>query len=58
MLPLGFEIFFAVEPVDLRLGFERLGALTRERMGREPRSRALFVFLGRRRQTVVTEQAV
>lgn len=52
MLPVGLEIFFAVEPVDLRLGFERLGAMVRERMGREPRSRALFVFLGRRRQTV------
>lgn len=52
MIPQGVEIFVAVEPVDMRLGFERLGALVRERMKREPRSKALFVFFGRRRQTV------
>lgn len=52
MIPQGVEIFVAIEPVDMRLGFERLGALVRERMRREPRSRALFVFFGRRRQTV------
>ena len=52
MIPQGVEIFVAVEPVDMRLGFERLGAIVRERMKREPRSKALFVFFGRRRQTV------
>ena len=52
MIPQGVEIFVAVEPVDMRLGFERLGAVVRERMAREPRSRALFVFFGKRRQTV------
>lgn len=52
MIPQGVEIFVAVEPVDMRLGFERLGALVRERMLREPRSKALFVFFGKRRQTV------
>lgn len=52
MIPQGVEIFVATEPVDMRLGFERLGALVRERMKREPRSKALFVFFGRRRQTV------
>ncbi|EYE99983.1 IS66 family insertion sequence element accessory protein TnpB [Chondromyces apiculatus] len=46
------EIFVALEPVDMRFGFERLGALVRERMMREPRSRALFVFFGKRRQSV------
>ncbi len=45
-------IFVAVEPVDMRFGFERLGGLVREQMGREPRSKALFVFFGKRRQTV------
>ncbi len=49
MLPLGMEIYLAVEPVDMRLGFERLGAMVREKMSREPRSRAMFVFFGRRR---------
>jgi transposase len=38
----------ALEPVDMRLGAERLGALVRERMRAEPRSRALFVFVGKR----------
>lgn len=52
IVPVGVEIFVAAEPVDMRLGFERLGALVRERMRREPRSRALFVFVGRKRQTV------
>lgn len=52
MIPQGVEVFVAVEPVDMRLGFERLGGLVRERMAREPKSRALFVFFGKRRQTV------
>ena len=34
MIPQGVEIFVAVEPVDMRLGFERLGGLVRERMAR------------------------
>ena len=52
MIPQGVEVFVAVEPVDMRLGFERLGGLVRERMAREPRSKALFVFFGKRRETV------
>jgi transposase len=53
MLPHDVEIFVAVEPIGMRLGFERLGGLVRERMRREPRSKsALFVFFGRRRHTV------
>ena len=52
MIPQGVEIFVATEPVDMRFGFERLGGLVRERMQREPRSKALFVFFGKRRQTV------
>ncbi len=52
VVPWGVEIFVATEPVDLRMGIERLGGLVRERMGREPRSRALFVFIGRRRQSL------
>jgi transposase len=52
MIPHGVEVYVATEPVDMRYGFERLSGLVRERMGREPRSRALFVFIGRRRQTM------
>jgi transposase len=41
-------IYVALEPVDMRFGSERLGALVRERMRQEPRTRALFVFVGKR----------
>jgi transposase len=44
----GLPIYVALEPVDMRLGSERLGALVRDRMRAEPRSRALFVFVGKR----------
>jgi transposase len=44
----GLPIYVALEPVDMRLGSERLGALVREKMHAEPRSRALFVFVGKR----------
>jgi len=44
----GLPIYVALEPVDMRFGSERLGALVRERMRQEPRTRALFVFVGKR----------
>jgi transposase len=52
MIPAGVQVFVALEPVDMRYGFERLSGMIRERMGYEPRSGALFVFVGRRRQLV------
>ena len=52
MIAHGLPIFVALEPVDMRLGAERLGALVRERMRAEPRSRALFVFVGKRGTTM------
>ena len=52
MIPAGVQVFVALEPVDMRYGFERLSGMVRERMGYEPRSGALFVFMGRRRQLV------
>jgi transposase len=51
MIPAGVQVFLALEPVDMRYGFERLAGLARERMGYEARSGALFVFVGRRRET-------
>jgi transposase len=42
----------ALEPVDMRFGYERLGGLVRERMQAEPRSKALFVFVGKRGLTM------
>lgn len=52
MIPAGVQVFVALDPVDMRYGFERLSGMVRERMGYEPRSGALFVFIGRRRQLV------
>jgi len=48
----GLPIYVALEPVDMRFGAERLGALVRERMRAEPRSRALFAFVGKRGHTM------
>jgi transposase len=48
MIPHGVEVFIGVEPIDLRWGFDRLAGLVSERLGRPPRSGALFVFRGRR----------
>jgi len=44
----GLPIYIALDPVDMRLGSERLGGLVRDKMRAEPRSRALFVFVGKR----------
>jgi hypothetical protein len=44
----GLPINVALDPVDMRLGSEQLGALVREKMRMEPRSRALLVFVGKR----------
>ena len=52
MIPAGVQIFLALEPVDMRLGFDRLAGLARERIGYEARSGALFVFVGKRRQSL------
>lgn len=48
MIAHGLPIYVALDAVDMRLGAERLGALVREKMRAEPRSRALFVFVGKR----------
>ena len=52
MIAHGLPIFLALEPVDMRFGAERLGALVREKMRTEPRSRALFAFVGKRGHTM------
>ena len=48
----GLPVYVALAPVDMRFGYERLGGLVREKMQAEPRSRALFVFVGKRGQTM------
>jgi transposase len=52
VIPHGLRIYIALEPVDMRLGYERLGAIVREKMGAEPRTRALFAFVGKRGHTM------
>jgi transposase len=52
MIPSGVEIYVALEPVDMRLSFDRLSGLAKEQIGYEARSGALFVFFGKRRDAL------
>jgi transposase len=52
VIPHGVEVFVGLEPIDLRWGFDRLAGLVTERLGRDARSRALFVFFGKRRDAL------
>jgi len=52
MIPHGVEIFVGLEPIDLRWSFDRLAGVVAERVGREARSGALFVFFGKRRDAL------
>jgi len=52
MIAHGLPIYVALEPADMRFGYERLGGLVREKMRAEPRSKALFVFVGKRGQSM------
>jgi transposase len=52
MIPSGVEIYVALEPVDMRLSFDRLAGLVKEQVGYEARSGALFIFFGRRRDAL------
>jgi transposase len=48
VIPVGVRVFLCVEPIDMRLGFDRLAQVARERVGRDPvDGGALFVFGGR-----------
>ena len=52
MLPPSVRIFVALQPADLRRGFDGLAALTHEVLDRDPFSGHLFVFWNRRRNRV------
>jgi len=52
MIPHGVEIFVGLEPIDLRWSFDRLAGMVSERIGREARSGALFLFFGKRRNAL------
>jgi transposase len=48
-LPSALRIFLAVEPADMRKGFDGLSLLVRERIAEDPLSGHLFVFRNKRR---------
>lgn len=52
MIPSGVEIYVALEPVDMRLSFDRLAGLAKEQVGYDARCGALFIFFGRRRDSL------
>jgi transposase len=52
MIPSGVEIYVALDPVDMRLSFDRLSGLAKEQVGYEARSGALFIFFGKRRDAL------
>ena len=52
MIPRGVEIFAGLEPIDLGWSFDRLAGVVTERIGREARGGALFVFFGKRRDAI------
>lgn len=52
MIPRGVEIFVGIDPIDLRWSFDRLSGIAEERIGRDARSGALFVFFGKRRDAL------
>ena len=51
-LPSALHIFLAVEPADMRKGFDGLAQLVRERIAEDPLSGHLYVFRNRRRDRV------
>ena len=46
-LPSSLRVYAAVEPVDLRKGFDALAILVRSRLAQDPLSGSLFVFFNR-----------
>ena len=46
--PGSLKVFVAVEPCDMRKGFNGLHAAVTERLGEDPKGGALFVFANRR----------
>jgi transposase len=51
-LPATTRIFLAVEPADMRKGFDGLSQLVRDRIAQDPLSGHLYVFRNRRRDRV------
>lgn len=43
------KIYMASEPINMRLSFDRLAAIVRDQLGKEPREELMVVFHNRRR---------
>ena len=52
MIPKGVQIYVGLAPIDLRWGFDRLAGAVAEKIGRDARGGALFVFYGRQRHAI------
>jgi transposase len=52
VIPSGVQVFVALEPIDMRWSFDRLAGAALDRVGYDSRSGALFIFFGRRRDSV------
>ena len=52
MIPHGVEVFLGLDPIDLRWSFDRLAGIAAERLGRDARGGAMFVFFGKRRDAI------
>jgi transposase len=52
MIPQGVQIYLGLAPIDLRWGFDRLAGAVAEKIGRDARGGALFVFYGRQRHAI------
>jgi transposase len=52
VIPHGVEVFVGLDPIDLRWGFDRLCGVVLEKLGRNARAGALFVFFGRHKTAV------
>jgi len=52
VIPHGVEVFVGLDPIDLRWSFDRLAGIVTERIGRDARGGAMFVFFGKRREAI------
>jgi transposase len=52
VIPSGVQVFVALEPIDMRWSFDRLAGAALDRVGYDSRSGALFIFFGKRKDSV------
>jgi len=52
VIPQGVQIYFGLDPIDLRWGFDRLTGVVTEKIGRDVRGGALFVFYGKQKHAI------